>query len=220
MVRVSAVEALRPKGRRAAFGFIFVSVLMNAVSFGLIYPILPNLIRSFFGATNAGTTASAAEWQFVFGVTWGAMQFVGGPVLGMLSDRFGRRPVMLISTFGLALDLAVMTFAPTVAWLLLGRGLSGLVGFSTSTAYVADISAPAERAKNFGWISAAGSAGFLVGPAAGGLLATHAIRLGAMALDPLRTPFFVAACLVAANWFYGLLVLPESLPRERRMPRL
>lgn len=207
-------------GRRAAFGFIFASVLLNAVSFGLIFPILPNLIRSFFGPANAASTASAAEWQFVFGVTWGAMQFFSGPVLGMLSDRFGRRPVMLISLFGLSLDLLVMTFAPSVAWLLLGRVCSGLAGYSVAGAYVADISAPQERARNFGWISAGMSAGFLIGPAAGGFLATQAIHVGAFALDPLRTPFLVAACLLGLNWLYGLLVLPESLPPERRTPAL
>src|ERR1700722_535263 len=125
--------------RRAAFGFIFVSVLLNAVSFGMVFPILPNLIRSFFGPTSAASTASAAEWQAIFGATWGAVQFVSGPVLGLLSDRFGRRPVMLISTFGLAVDMLVMTFAPSVGWLLLGRVISGLANFSVAGAYVADV---------------------------------------------------------------------------------
>jgi DHA1 family tetracycline resistance protein-like MFS transporter len=210
------------KGGRAAFGFIFASAVMNAVSLGLIFPILPSLIRAFFGATNAATTASAAEWQFVFGVTWGAMQFVSGPVLGMLSDRFGRRPVMLISALGLSIDFLVMAFAPSLAWLVLGRALSGLTSasFSTASAYVADISAPDDRAKNFGWISAGLSLGFLVGPAAGGFLASHAVHIGAIALDPLRTPFLVGACLCAANGLYGLLVLPESLPPERRTKAL
>jgi DHA1 family tetracycline resistance protein-like MFS transporter len=208
--------------RPPAFGFIFASAVMNAVSLGLIFPILPNLIRSFFGATNAATTASAAEWQFVFGATWGAMQFVSGPVLGMLSDRFGRRPVMLISALGLSIDFLVMAFAPSLAWLVLGRALSGVTsaGFSTASAYVADISAPDERAKNFGWISAGLSLGFLVGPAAGGVLATHAIHIGVIVLDPLRPPFLVGGALCAANALYGLLVLPESLPPERRMKTL
>jgi DHA1 family tetracycline resistance protein-like MFS transporter len=214
-----AASAPGPTGQRAAFGFIFASVLMNAVSFGLIFPILPNLIRSFFGAIDAGSTAAAAEWQFVFGVTWGAMQFVASPVLGVLSDRFGRRPVLLISIFGLAADFLVMTFAPGIGWLLVGRVLSGLTAasFATASAYVADISAPEQRAKNFGWLSAGGSLGFLVGPAAAGFLATHAVHLGSFALDPLRTPFLVAAGLCAANWVYGLVALPESLPPERRM---
>ena len=148
------------------------------------------------------------------------MQFVAGPVLGMLSDRFGRRPVLLVSMLGFAADILEMAFAPRVACLLLGRVLSGLVGFSTATAYVADISAPDERAKNFGWLSAGMSAGFLVGPAAGGLLATHAIHLGDFTLDPLRTPFLVAACLCALYWVYGLLVLRESLPPGGRMQAL
>jgi DHA1 family tetracycline resistance protein-like MFS transporter len=209
----------RPSGRRAAFGFIFASVVMNAVSSGLIFPILPNLIRSFFGAMSAATTASAAEWQFVFGVTWGAMQFFAGPMLGMLSDRFGRRPVLLISLLGLSLDFLVMTFAPGIGWLLIGRVLSGLTAasFATASAYVADISAPDQRANNFGWISAGLSIGFLVGPAAAGVLATHAVHIGRFALDPLRTPFLVAAGLCAANWVYGLVALPESLPPKRRM---
>jgi DHA1 family tetracycline resistance protein-like MFS transporter len=206
-------------GRQAAFGFIFATAVMNAVSFGLMIPVLPNLIRSFFGETNAATTASAAEWQFIFGVTWGAMQFFSGPVLGMLSDRFGRRPVMLISIFGLALDFMVMALAPTLAWLLLGRVLNGATAasFSTANAYVADISTPASRARNFGWMSAAFSVGFLLGPAAGGFLATISVHIGAFHLDPLRTPFLAAAALCAINWVYGLLVLPESLAPERRI---
>ena len=171
----------RPRGRQAAFGFIFAAAVMNALSFGLMIPVLPALVRSFFGATSAGSTASAAYWQFIFGVTWGGMQFVSGPVLGMLSDRFGRRPVLLISILGLSLDFLVMTFAPTLAWLLLGRVLNGATAasFSTANAYVADISTPEKRARNFGWMSSAFSVGFLLGPAAGGLLATIPIHVGA-----------------------------------------
>ena len=211
--------SVRAPGRQAAFGFIFAAAVMNAVSFGLMIPVLPNLIRSFFGATNAASTASAADWQFIFGVTWGGMQFVSGPVLGMLSDRFGRRPVMLISIFGLALDFLVMAFAPTLAWLLLGRVLNGATAasFSTANAYVADISTPASRARNFGWMSAAFSVGFLLGPAAGGFLATISVHIGSFHMDPLRTPFLAAAGLCAINWVYGLIVLPESLPPERRI---
>jgi DHA1 family tetracycline resistance protein-like MFS transporter len=209
----------RPRGRQAAFGFIFASSVMNAVSFGLMIPVLPYLIRSFFGATNAASTAQASDWQFVFGVTWGAMQFISGPILGMMSDRFGRRPVMLISIFGLALDFLVMAFAPSLAWLLLGRVFNGLTAasFSTASAYVADISTPETRARNFGWMGAAFNIGFLLGPAAGGVLAKIAVHIGPFALDPLRTPFLVAATLCAVNWLYGLFVLPESLPVERRI---
>jgi DHA1 family tetracycline resistance protein-like MFS transporter len=212
-------RAAGPRGRQAAFGFIFAASVMNAISFGLMIPVLPNLIRSFFGAVSASSTASASDWQMVFGVTWGAMQFFSGPVLGMLSDRFGRRPVMLISILGLALDFLVMAFAPSLVWLLLGRVFNGLTAasFSTANAYVADISTSANRAKNFGWMGAAFSVGFLFGPWLGGALATYSVHIGDLVLSPLRTPFLVAAGLCAVNWFYGLLVLPESLPKERRI---
>jgi DHA1 family tetracycline resistance protein-like MFS transporter len=218
----AAAPAPAPRrGRQAAFGFIFAASVMNALSFGLMIPVLPSLIRSFFGATNVASTASAADWQFIFGVTWGSMQFVSGPVLGMLSDRFGRRPVMLISILGLSLDFLVMAFAPTLAWLLLGRVLNGATAasFSTANAYVADISTPANRARNFGWMSSAFSVGFLLGPTAGGILTTHALHLGAFTLEGIRVPFLVAAGLCAINWVYGLVVLPESLPPERRIKR-
>jgi DHA1 family tetracycline resistance protein-like MFS transporter len=212
--------AARPRGRQAAFGFIFASSVMNAVSFGLMIPVLPALIRSFYGASaNDSTTASAADWQFVFGLTWGVMQFFSGPVLGMLSDRFGRRPVMLIAIFGLSLDFLVMAFAPTLMWLLVGRIVNGATAasFSTANAYVADISTPQTRARNFGLLGAAFSIGFVLGPSIGGLLTTHSVHLGALTIDGLRMPFVVAAGLCAVNWFYGLLVLPESLPPERRI---
>jgi DHA1 family tetracycline resistance protein-like MFS transporter len=216
----AAADRRRPR-RQAAFGFIFASAVMNNLSFGLMIPVLPNLIRSFFGATNAASTASAADWQFIFGVTWGGMQFFAGPVLGMLSDRFGRRPVLLISTAGLALDFLVMAFAPTLIWLLLGRVLNGATAasFSTGNAYVADISKPEDRARNFGWMSAAFSVGFLFGPVVGGVLASHALHIGGLAIAGLRVPFLVAALLCAINWVYGLFVLPESLAPDRRIVR-
>ena len=222
IVAQGLAAAPRPvRGRHAAFGFIFASSVMNALSFGLMIPVLPGLIRSFFGAANAASTAAAADWQFVFTLTWGAMQFVSGPILGMMSDRFGRRPVLLISILGLALDFLVMTFAPTLAWLLVGRVLNGATAatFSTANAYVADISTPEKRARNFGWMSSAFSVGFLLGPVAGGLLTTHDIHIGTFTLAGLRVPFLVAAAICAINWCYGLLVLPESLPPERRMAR-
>jgi DHA1 family tetracycline resistance protein-like MFS transporter len=149
------------------------------------------------------------------------MQFLWGPVLGMLSDRFGRRPVMLISILGLSLDFLVMAFAPSLAWLLVGRVLNGATAatFSTANAYVADISTPQTRARNFGWMGSAFSVGFLFGPVLGGLLTTHDVHLGALVIPGLRMPFVVAAILCAVNWFYGLFVLPESLPRERRIAR-
>jgi DHA1 family tetracycline resistance protein-like MFS transporter len=126
---------------------------------------------------------------------------------------------MLISILGLAIDFLFMTFAPSLVWLLFGRVFNGLTAasFSTANAYVADISTPQNRAKNFGWMGPAFSVGFLVGPALGGVLATYAVHIGGLTLDPLRTPFLVAACLCAVNWLYGLFVLPESLPPERRI---
>lgn len=206
-------------GRTAAFGFIYATAVMNALSFGIMIPILPNLIRSFFGAATADATAHAAIWQTIFGVTWGAMQFVIGPVLGMMSDRYGRRPVMLISIFGLALDFLIMAFAPTLAWLLIGRILNGATAssFSTANAYVADITQPKDRARNFGWMASAFSIGFLLGPATGGFLATKDLHFLALHVSGLRVPFIAAAALCAINWLYGLFVLPESLPPERRM---
>jgi DHA1 family tetracycline resistance protein-like MFS transporter len=218
---VGAAQIAPQRGRRAAFGFIYATAVMNALSFGLMIPVLPGLIRSFFGGANLASTAEAADWQFVFTLTWGFMQFVSGPVLGMISDRFGRRPVMLISILGLSLDFLVMAFAPTLAWLLLGRVLNGATAasFSTANAYVADIATPQNRARNFGWMSSAFSVGFLLGPTAGGLLATLPVHIGHFALDGIRTPFLVAAGICAVNWVYGLLVLPESLTPERRIAR-
>ena len=193
--------------RTAAFGFIYASAIMNAISFGLMIPVLPNLVKYFV----AGDTARAALWTMVFGVTWGSMQFLWGPVLGSLSDRFGRRPVLLISIFGLGVDFLFMAFAPNIWWLLVGRILNGLTAasFSTANAYVADVTAPQDRAKRFGMMGSAFSFGFLIGPVIG----------GALALINLRLPFMVAAALALANGLYGLFILPESLPPERRMAR-
>ena len=181
---------------------------MNAISFGIMIPILPNLIKQFVG----GDTASASEWNVLFATTWGAMQFLCGPVLGMLSDRFGRRPVMLISIFGLFVDFLFMAFAPTLAWLYVGRILNGITAssFSTANAYVADITPPDRRARNFGIMGSAFGFGFMIGPILGGVLGEISLRL----------PFMVAAGLCLVNWLYGLLVLPESLrarPADHRL---
>ncbi|THD57976.1 TCR/Tet family MFS transporter [Phenylobacterium sp.] len=191
--------------RQAAFGFIFASALMTSVSFGLMIPILPNLIKQFTG----GDTAAASEWNVLFATTWGLMQFVVGPILGMLSDRVGRRPVLLISNFGLAVDFLFMALAPTLWWLYVGRILNGMTAasFSTAGAYLADVTPPEKRAKSFGMLTSAFSFGFLVGPTLGGFLGAYSLRL----------PFFVAAGITALNWLYGLLILPESLPDERRL---
>ncbi len=192
-------------GRRASFGFIFALALMNSVSFGIMIPILPNLIRQF----TAGDTASAAEWNALFATTWGLMQFFCGPVLGMLSDRFGRRPVLLLSLFGLGVDFLFMAFAPTLWWLYVGRILNGMTAasFSTANAYLADVTPPERRAKTFGWMGSAFSFGFIIGPTIGGIIGGE---------FGLRAPFIAAAVLTLVNALYGLLILPESLPPERR----
>ena len=204
--RPEAGGATRPR-RQAAFGFIYASALMNSISFGIMIPILPNLIRQFTG----GDTAAASEWNLFFGATWGVMQFFFGPILGMLSDRVGRRPVLLISFFGLAVDFLFMAFAPTLWWLYVGRVLNGMTAssFSTAGAYVADVTPPEKRAKTFGLMASAFSFGFIFGPTIGGLLGGHDLRL----------PFLAAAALTSVNWLYGLFVLPESLPKERRLTR-
>lgn len=202
-----ATTAAGRAGRAPAFGFIFASALMNAISFGIMIPILPNLIKQFAG----GDTSLASEWNALFATVWGVMQFFCGPILGLLSDRIGRRPVLLISLFGLGVDFLFMAFAPTLAWLFVGRVLNGMTAasFSTANAYLADITPPERRAKTFGWMGSAFSFGFLIGPTIGGLLGEHNLRL----------PFLAAAALTLANWLYGLFILPESLPAARRVGR-
>jgi len=194
--------------RTAAFGFVFATALMNAVSFGIMIPILPNLLKRFVH----GDTAAASEWNVLFAVSWGAMQFLVGPALGMLSDRYGRRPVLLISIFGLFVDFLFMAFAPNLAWLYVGRILNGITAasFSTANAYVADITPPDRRARNFGIMGSAIGFGFVIGPTIGGLLGEISLRL----------PFIVAAALCLVNWLYGFFILPESLVPDRRTRRI
>lgn len=189
---------------RAAFSFILVMVAFDFLSFGIIAPIFPDLIRSFEGG-DFGRAASIAGY---FGLAWATMQFVFSPLLGAWSDRFGRRPVILISCFGLAADYVIMALAPSLSWLFVGRVISGITtsNVATAFAYVTDVTPPEKRAKPFGLISAAFGLGFVIGPAVGGYLGNTNLRL----------PFWVAAGLSLANALYGYFVLPESLPPERR----
>jgi DHA1 family tetracycline resistance protein-like MFS transporter len=187
--------------RRAALAFIFVSLVLDIVAFGIVIPVLPQLIKGFLG----GDTARAAEWYGIFGTTWAGMQFVCSPLLGALSDRFGRRPVLLLSILGLGLDYFLMALAPSLLWLFVGRVLSGMTaaGFATATAYIADVTPPEKRAGAFGMVGAAWGFGFIVGPAVGGLL-------GATRSAPARSTSRAALAIV--NALYGFFVLPESLP--------
>jgi DHA1 family tetracycline resistance protein-like MFS transporter len=205
---VADTPAAPPSGgpRRAAVGFVFVTILLDMLSIGMILPILPKLVESF--ADN--NTADAARIYGLFGTAWALMQFFASPVLGALSDRFGRRPVILLSNFGLGLDYVLMALAPSLIWLFIGRMISGVTSasISTSFAYIADVTPAEKRAAVFGKIGAAFGLGFIFGPAIGGLLGGY---------DP-RLPFWVAAGLSLANAAWGYFVLPESLPKERRSP--
>jgi DHA1 family tetracycline resistance protein-like MFS transporter len=194
------------KPRKAAVIFIFITVTLDMLALGLIAPVLPKLVLNFLG----GDAPNAAKMFGIFGTVWALMQFIFSPVLGVLSDRFGRRPVILLSNLGLGLDYIVMALAPTLGWLFLGRVISGITAASitTGTAYVSDVVAPEKRAQAFGMIGAAFGVGFVLGPALGGLLGNS---------DP-RLPFWVAGGLSLANALYGYFVLPESLPAEKRKP--
>jgi DHA1 family tetracycline resistance protein-like MFS transporter len=194
-----------PKTRNAALVFIFITVVVDVLALGIIIPVLPKLVEGFMG----GDTARAAEIYGVFGTVWALMQFIFSPVLGTLSDRFGRRPVILISCFGLGLDYILMALAPTLWWLFAGRVISGITAASypTAGAYIADVTPPEKRAAGFGMIGAAWGVGFVMGPMLGGVLGD---------VNP-RLPFWFAAGLTLLNALYGLFVLPESLaPGSRK----
>jgi DHA1 family tetracycline resistance protein-like MFS transporter len=193
----------RPPGKHA-LAFVAVTLLLDTIGFGLIIPVLPTLLVDLTGASVSGAAVDGGWLALVYAL----MQFVCAPILGNLSDRFGRRPVLLIAIAALGVDYVVMGLAPTLAWLFVGRAISGIAGasFTPAYAYVADITPPEKRAQNFGVVSAMFGLGFITGPAIGGLLGS----LGS------RAPFFAAAALSLINFVYGLLVLPESLPAERR----
>jgi DHA1 family tetracycline resistance protein-like MFS transporter len=201
-----AQQSVQAPVSAAATAFIFVTVLLDMIALGLVMPILPKLIESFVD----NDTASAARIFGVFGTAFALMQFLFQSVLGALSDRFGRRPVVLLSNFGLGFDYMLMALAPSLSWLFVGRIISGISSATVSTAfaYIADITPAERRAAVFGRIGVAFGAGFILGPAIGGLLGDISPRL----------PFWAAAGLSLANGLYGLLILPESLPAKHRSP--
>lgn len=192
--------------RPAAIGFVLATVTLDILAMSVVIPVLPRLVLAFQG----NNPVAAAHAQDVFGTAWALMQFVFSPVLGALSDRFGRRPVILLSNLGLGLDYILMALAPDLRWLFVGRVISGITAasFSSANAYIADITPPEMRAARFGLVSVAFGFGFVAGPALGGVLGS---------IDP-RLPFWVAGGLSLTNFLFGLFVLPESLPPERRTP--
>jgi DHA1 family tetracycline resistance protein-like MFS transporter len=191
---------------RHALTFVLLTVLIDTIGFGIVLPVLPELIRDL---RHSGLD-DAARWGGWLAFAYAAMQFLCAPIIGNLSDRFGRRPVLLASLAAFGLDYLVMAFAPTMFWLFVGRLIAGMTGaaYATANAYIADITPPEKRSENFGLVGAAFGVGFILGPAIGGFLGD---------LGP-RAPFFVASALALANVVYGWLVLPESLPPEKRRP--
>lgn len=194
------------RNRSAAIGFIFITLLIDVTGLGLIIPAVPKLIMEMEHAGVSEASKYGGWLTFAYAIT----QFLFAPVIGNLSDRYGRRPVLLLSLFGFGLDYLLLAFAPDIFWLFIGRILSGITGasFTTATAYIADISAPEKRAQSFGMIGAAFGLGFIIGPSLGGLLTEYGPRV----------PFYAAAVLCFINWIYGYFILPESLPENLRRP--
>jgi len=190
--------------RQPAVGFIFVTMVLSVMGFGLLIPVLPALVKEFRG----GDTASGSHTYGVLVGVYALLQFIGSPILGSLSDRFGRRKVILLSLAGSSVDYVIMALAPNLAWLFLARSISGFTAgvLSTANAYVADVTPPEKRAQSFGLLGAAFGLGFIIGPLLGGFLGSYSLRL----------PFWFAAGFAALNFLYGLIVLPESLRPENR----
>jgi DHA1 family tetracycline resistance protein-like MFS transporter len=189
---------------KAAIGFIFITLLIDVTGLGIIIPVVPKLIEGLIN----GNISEASKYAGWLGFSYAIMQFVFAPVIGNLSDQFGRRPVLLLSLLGFGIDYLFLAFAPTIGWLFLGRLIAGIFGasFTTASAYIADISTPENRAQNFGMIGAAFGIGFIIGPVVGGLLGQYGARI----------PFIAAAALSLLNALYGYFVLPESLPADHR----
>jgi DHA1 family tetracycline resistance protein-like MFS transporter len=222
--------------REAAIAFIMVTLFIDILGIGIIIPVLPELVKELVAGDPVGLTSGlidaisptqfsvqpptsvvltdeqtfsrAGRYVGVIGATYALMQFFFAPVMGALSDRFGRRPVLLVSMFGLGIDFLIQGFAPNIWWLFVGRVLAGIMGasFTTANAYIADVSTDETRARNFGFVGMMFGLGFTIGPALGGFLGGFSIRL----------PFFAAAALALVNWLYGYFVLPESLPPQKR----
>jgi MFS transporter, DHA1 family, tetracycline resistance protein len=191
-------------GRSAAMGFIFVTLLIDITGWGIIIPVIPKLIEQLIHGDISAASKYGGWLTFAYAIT----QFVCAPILGNLSDKYGRRPVLLFSLFGFGIDYLFLSFAPTIEWLFVGRIIAGVTGasFTTATAYIADISTNENRAQNFGMVGAAFGLGFIIGPVIGGLLGQFGPRV----------PFYAAAALCLLNWLYGYFVLPESLSKDHR----
>ena len=190
--------------KEAALGFIFITLLIDVTGLGIIIPVLPKLITQMIH----GNLSLASEYGGWLTFMYAIMQFLFAPLIGNLSDKFGRRPVLLFSLLGFGIDYLFLAFAPTIGWLFIGRAIAGITGasFTTATAYIADISTPEKRAQNFGLVGVAFGIGFIVGPVLGGLLGHYGTKI----------PFFAAAGLSLLNCVYGFFVLPESLSKENR----
>lgn len=194
------------KRQNSALTFIFITMLIDVTGLGIIIPVMPKLIMELSGES----LSSAARYGGWMIFAYASMQFIFSPILGGLSDQYGRRPVLLFSLLGFGIDYIVLGFAPTMGWLFVGRIIAGITGasFTTAGAYIADVSPPEKRAQNFGLIGAAFGLGFILGPVLGGFLGEYGARV----------PFFVSAGLTLVNWLYGYFVLPESLLPENRRP--
>ena len=192
------------KNGKAAIGFIFITLLIDVIGFGIIIPVFPKLITQLIH----GNISQASQWGGLLTFAYAIMQFLCAPIMGNLSDQYGRRPVLLFSLFGFGIDYLFLAFAPTIWWLFVGRIVAGITGasFTTASAYIADISTDENRAQNFGMIGAAFGLGFIIGPVMGGVLGQYGARL----------PFLVAAALTLLNTLYGYFVLPESLTKDHR----
>lgn len=190
--------------KKSTLGFIFITILIDCIGFGIIIPVLPNLIRELSGKS----IADASEIGGLLLVAYAIAQFIFSPVIGGLSDKYGRRPILLISLFGLGVDYIFLSFAPSMAWLFVGRIIAGITGasFTTAMAYIADVSTPEKKAQNFGMVGVAFGIGFIIGPMIGGIFSNMGIRI----------PFMIAAGLALLNWLYGYFILPESLAKEKR----